>query len=458
MVATQKPSERSALLPAPTFGSSNCDVLSEIYRSGGINSRFIKYPQIPFEELDRLRFRSDDPADRYLAASKVDVRRDDVVARLKADAEAGDPAAVEMWRLVNDVPDWVDWERIKRGQRVFWYFSGPILMLLLHFSLLFGVAAPKVNKVLMATGYLSKPTKVTFTRLLETTHWIISCMHDDSIRPGAKGWESSIRVRFLHATVRARIRALGKSNAKYYDESFYGVPINIEDMTATLLSFSVGPIDRLLMLGYYVPVQEREDFCHLWRYIGYLSGIPEDMNPLAKGFDFSASFAASVVLHVCDPDETTIELAQGLLRGSSLGLAELALERSSSPGTTISKPKFEQAADKFYLLYAQITRIILGNKYSDFIRVPKSNQIPWAQWLAAHGTMIYFVIATYVIRISRILQYFHISFQKRTLPPLIDRVLGGKPPKFLMRHEPKDENATANNNNGDVKATGTASA
>lgn len=34
----------------------------------------------------------------------------------------------KLWYEVTNVPDWVDWEQIQRGQRVVYQFSGPILL------------------------------------------------------------------------------------------------------------------------------------------------------------------------------------------------------------------------------------------------------------------------------------------------------------------------------------------
>ncbi|KXS09532.1 hypothetical protein M427DRAFT_75316 [Gonapodya prolifera JEL478] len=425
-------------------------VLSEIWGDGGGDRRFSKYPRIPVKELEKLRLRSDDPLDRYLEASKVDARKDDVVARLKADAEAGSVPAQELWSQYSKVPDWVDWERVKRGQRVFWLNAPPITFLLLHFTLIFGVAAPKINKVLTATGYLSRPTRVTFQRLLETTHWVLSCMADDGLREGSTGWEGCIRVRFLHASVRARLRNIAKTNPQLYNEAKLGIPINIEDMITTILGFAVGPLERLPRLGFYVSKAEREDFCHAWRYIAYLSGIPEDVNPLAKGADYSVSFEGSIVLHSCHPDDSTIRLAQALLTGMSYGAAELSSDhkatfelisgsRSTLPASVPVDPvTFEHRRLRFYGFYSQLTRIILNNKYCDFLGLPKK-KIGWVEWAGAYGVLMFFAVLTKICRMLPFMRTWLINRNRSVLTRVIAAVLREKDPKFLLRYEPTPE-------------------
>ena len=192
---------------------------------------------IPVETLERQRRIGDPDADSLLEELKLGFG-DDVVATIEALSSGegkGRQAAADFWSRVQHVPEWVDWDTIERGQEVFWRFAGPKLMLLLHFSLLVGVSAPKVNRVLLSTGYLTRSGERTFKRLLETTSWLVAVMESGSMRPLESGWKACLRVRFLHAHVRQRLRALAERDPSAYDESVYGVPINQEDSAATIL-------------------------------------------------------------------------------------------------------------------------------------------------------------------------------------------------------------------------------
>jgi len=50
----------------------------------------------------------------------------DTYALLRDNASA-DPVLKEFWDEVNTVPEWVDWEQIRRGQEVFYRYAPPIL-------------------------------------------------------------------------------------------------------------------------------------------------------------------------------------------------------------------------------------------------------------------------------------------------------------------------------------------
>lgn len=50
----------------------------------------------------------------------------DLYALLEDHADE-DPKLKLLWAQVNTVPEWVDWEQIKRGQEVFYRYGLPIL-------------------------------------------------------------------------------------------------------------------------------------------------------------------------------------------------------------------------------------------------------------------------------------------------------------------------------------------
>lgn len=101
----------------------------------------------------------------------------------------------------------------------------------------------------------------------------------------SKGWRSAVRVRLLHAQARLRIID-GKGRTGERDHSDGGelvllrrssassadlitVPINQEDLAATLGSFSVAPIWSLRRLGVGLTRREEEAYLACWRHIGY---------------------------------------------------------------------------------------------------------------------------------------------------------------------------------------------
>ena len=134
----------------------------------------------------------------------------------------------------------------------------------------------RVVETLSRTGGFG--VNVTRRRLLETfQHFMEVTENLDAIKPGGKGFESTVRVRLLHAAVRRRLMQLEKENPGYFDIEKLGVPINDLHQIATISVYSVAIVYRALPhQGIFLTKQQIKDYLALWRYVGYLLGTPVD--------------------------------------------------------------------------------------------------------------------------------------------------------------------------------------
>lgn len=299
------------------------------------------------------------------------------------------PAQKALVRFIehySSVPDWVDMEQLKRGQEVFLAYS-PVASLSLYYrSLVAGFSIPKIAAVIRATAYLAPPSRPdqALQRLLDTGELTAACMGLglDSIMPGGLGWSTAIHVRILHAKVRHAL--LRRRGARKWDVKKYGIPINQEDMGATLLAFSVNVLDGIdIISGTAVSEQERLDYLALWRYIGWLLGVETEgdtrsnksppmielppLDPCGPGLgqkpnanQNSAALLDSIIFHLLDPDETSKEISHHLLKITdrkppSLNLSEIPEEFYSN--------------DLFYFRALQCRRLI-GDPLADALQLP----------------------------------------------------------------------------------------
>ncbi|BFZ64397.1 hypothetical protein YB2330_005540 [Saitoella coloradoensis] len=221
------------------------------------------------QDLEMLRWSCDAAADEALAAGYTTLE--------KLLDEGGGGRDTALFKEATQVPEWVDWEQIRRGQDVFYRYAGAFLTALLHQSLLGGFGAGRITEVLARTGGFS--VKTARKRLFETTQHILQCTRDpDALKPlTGEGWLSTLRVRLLHARVRNKITTLTRSNPSYYDIDKCGIPINDGDSIATIISFS-SSITHLSFprMFLYLRPQEIEDYFALWRLIAFYIGCPTD--------------------------------------------------------------------------------------------------------------------------------------------------------------------------------------
>ena len=241
----------------------------------------------------------------------MDSHHRDLYALLR-DSVNGDPKLQELWIQVNTIPDWVDWEQIERGQKVFYRYGGPISVALTFQSLLGGMGGKRVVETLSRTGGFG--VRVARRRLMETFQHILQVTSDlDSIKPGGSGFASSIRVRFLHAAVRRRILSLIKDRPSYYSVEEYGIPVNDLDSIGTISTFSSTLIwISLPRQGIWLRQQEIEDYLALWRWVAYLLGTPDE--PFSTPQNAKA-IMESLLLAELQPTETGRVLANNIITG-----------------------------------------------------------------------------------------------------------------------------------------------
>lgn len=238
------------------------------------------------ERFARLRYEQDDVASEAVeklyeilnddSSSGCPMPKSDLFAALEKH-HSTHPVLQRLWDQTNDVPAWVNWDQIRRGQLFFYrYAAANMLGFALQGFIGENVAAFGPAEVLVRTGGLSQ--KSLIRRVLETFQWVAEATESlESLQPGGKGHASTIRVRLLHASVRRRITRLASEKPTYFDMAKLGVPINAYDSILTVTFFCCNPIwVQLPQLGIKPNNAEIEDFVALYRYLSYLLGSPPE--------------------------------------------------------------------------------------------------------------------------------------------------------------------------------------
>lgn len=131
-----------------------------------------------------------------------------------------------------------------------------------------------------------------------------------TVRPASgEAWADTVRVRLLHAQMRQRVLAREKHGG--YNRGEDGMPLNVEDMAATLASFAVAPIWCMKTMGLSLTAYQREAYLALWRHLGFYLGLPSDILHSHFGTWASAdAFLESVTLHLFTFDEDPAVIAR----------------------------------------------------------------------------------------------------------------------------------------------------
>ncbi len=250
------------------------------------------------ESLDGLRRSADPLADAAVARLWSDGGRTAVTgvfAMLKDNACAlpasCPPAITSFLSATSSLPP-VDMAQLELGGRVFCRHALPAVVVMLASSLPRGYGAPCLNEILSISGNLRHHP---YERLMGVVQLLVNISDHAAFGPHGRAIVTAQKLRLLHAGVRALTREYRPAY-----ESRFGVPVNHEDMLATIMAFSYLVVDGLSRLGLPLERDDAQAFHSLWRTFALLMGIhpdgrPDDDSLVPATLDESAEFYAAYV-------------------------------------------------------------------------------------------------------------------------------------------------------------------
>jgi hypothetical protein len=179
------------------------------------------------------------------------------------------PAALgEFFGVVDRIPDWVDFDLLERGSKVFRRLGRSRFDVLLQLSLIGGYRFGGPPDLLVETGGLSGSSAMR--RLGETQKWGFAVGQPGGMRREGEGFQLTLHVRLMHALINQRFESNGR-----WDIDRWGLPINQADQAATLGLFNSTLLLGVRLLGHVVTREASLALMHLWKYVGWLLGIDE---------------------------------------------------------------------------------------------------------------------------------------------------------------------------------------
>jgi len=176
----------------------------------------------------------------------------------------------EYLRATDQPPAWIDFDRIA-GCHTFFLDDGlQISFVLSTAAMVQCYAAHRAVKTLAFTRNLDYPQR----RVAETAQFCLYMMGEGGFAPGGRFIPAVQKVRLIHAAVRHLIHRSGR-----WDRAAWGEPICQEDLLGALLIFTTEVLRGLERLGVPATPEEAEDYYYVWRVVGVMLGIREDIIP-----------------------------------------------------------------------------------------------------------------------------------------------------------------------------------
>lgn len=257
-------------------------------------------------------------------------------------------------------PPWVDFAKIAAGQNVFRKFVPLIALTLFYRSLVGGFSAAVIVQTLRRAGGLFG--KDAWHRVVRTAKFVVIASTQD-LKQGGDGWKATVRIRRIHERIHGQIDGA----------------VNVEDLMGTLLAFSISVLQGIEKCGATITEDEKNAYLHLWRYLGYLLGVPEDVNPLTSEAKARAVFE-SIFLHIFEPDVDSILLAHHLLKAVPFG---------------------------FFEHRAAWCRFFIGNPLADALKLPKPSIFNMLRVIMETSFLRCYATLIRVPLLHRIILHFH---------------------------------------------------
>lgn len=248
------------------------------------------------------------------------------------------------------IPDWWDENLGNIGARFCMRSGTNALIILRDFTLMGGYDFAYLNKPLIFTGALKKGA---VKRLKDTLEFWVHVTRQKALQINSEAYQLIIRTRMMHSYARLSIQ----NKMKNWDEENWGKPINSWDMIATYTGFSLIFMQGLNKLGIIISDEEEQGVFHLWKYVGYLLGIPETFLPENKKQAVEQLYLWSSIQDQADED--SVLLAKALLNEN--------LEN------TIYKRQFQR--NLLLKLHIAMNHFLLDKDINNRLKIPKGNSI-----------------------------------------------------------------------------------
>lgn len=262
---------------------------------------------------------------------------------------------------INIPPPWLDYDAFHAGVRSFNVNVDLMLAAFVAGVLVEGFAT-LIAKSFSMTGRVGSTPR----RLQQNNRHLMEIFFPHGMQRDNDGWKLSVRIRFVHARIRCLLAHSGQWN-----HEAWGVPLSAANLGFAISVFSKRLLDHAVLVGAEFTEEEKISVIDVWRYAGYLMGIPETI--LYRNRQEAEEIYQ--IAHLCEPplDADSIKMANALIQSIP---SVAGIEEPSEQKKTIT-------------LAYRISRALIGNQLADQFEYPNSSTV---------GTLLVFRLKQHIQR------------------------------------------------------------
>ena len=241
-------------------------------------------------------------------------------------------------------PPWLDREAFRPGVRA---FNLNVDLMLAAFVT--GVLVEGFSTLIAKSFSITKRVSSTKRRLQQNNRHMMEIFFPGGLGRDGDGWKLSMRIRFVHTRIRT---LLAKSDD--WNHEAWGAPVSAAHLGYAISVFSQRLLEYSALVGARFSKEERESVLHIWRYAGYLMGIPESIL-YSDAADAQKIYSIGFM---CEPpaDPDSVAVANTLIQAIP-AIADITDEAEQQ---------------KLVRLAYRLSRALIGNELADRFEFPKS--------------------------------------------------------------------------------------
>ena len=264
------------------------------------------------------------------------------------------PASLrKFFREAETPPEWLDYSAFAPSVRMFHRNSQVVLAAFVAGVLIEGFTT-NIAKSFFITGRVRDQG---VRRLGQNNRHMMEIFLPGGLYRDGDGWKLSIRIRIVHARLRHLLR-----NSEDWDTEAWGAPISAAHLGYAISSFSARLLKHMKTLGAEYNDEEYDSFMAVWRYSGYLMGIPETI----LFHDGDEALRLYEVGQMCEPDSPieSVVVAHSLVNSAPLIAG-------------VTNPEDRRRLAKYVY---RISRGLIGNEAADSLQYPPLSSFGAVWW------------------------------------------------------------------------------
>ena len=271
---------------------------------------------------------------------KAGIEQQDAVLRVA-------PKALRDFFSDLEEPPWLDHRAFTAGVRSF-----PANLDFMLTAYVVGVLVEGFSTLIAKSFHLTGRVASTSRRLRQNNRQMMAIFFPGGLRRDGDGWKLSTRVRFAHARIRS---LLAKSDD--WCHSAWGTPISAAHLGFAISVFSKRLLDCAVLVGARFSEEEKESVADIWRYAGYVMGIPEAILYTSR----AEAERVYRIGYMCEPppDADSVAMAHALIQ--------------AIPVVTDTTDPTEK--EKMIGLAFRLSRALLGNHLANQLQYPRTSTV-----------------------------------------------------------------------------------